>query len=165
MNVAQPHGGNGQEQIQCRRGAGGVLLLKSGKSAHQPSSAPTGPPKTGHPGCSPLAGGQVALGSGSFLLVDDRAANHEGEVGHSARDAVRMACWAAGYLGTGDARLVEGHAAAIRRASAPSTRQQDRRSYHRLSGHQASGTAADVEQAPTWLSGDGISRRGTARIW
>ena len=43
------------------------------------------------------------------------------------------------------------------------TRQQDRRAHHRLRRHGAFGLAADVGQAPAWLSGDGIPCRDTRR--
>jgi hypothetical protein len=69
-----------------------------------------------------------------------------------------------GYAGTRHAGVLEGHAAAVCRASAPGTRQQDRRADHRLRRHRPPGAVADVGQAPAWLPGDGVSDRGRGFI-
>src|SRR5690606_13686115 len=68
----------------------------------------------------------------------------------------------AGHVGTGDARVVERHAPTIRWSPAPGARQQDRRADHRLRGHRASGSTADVGQASARLPGHGLSHRGKA---
>lgn len=81
-------------------------------------------------------------------------------------------CWtlrrhppAARYAGAGHARVLEGYAAAVRRAVAPGARQQDRRANHRLRGHRPPGTAADVGQGAARLPDDGVPRRGATGIW
>ena len=61
------------------------------------------------------------------------------------------------HPGVSNARIVEGHVAAVRRPAAPRACHQDRRADHRFCGHRPPGTAADVGQAPSRLQGYGVS--------